>query len=106
MHNNDLNSMFEEEEDNRKFEEWGRNEVAFFDDLNQEEKEQLKNDYKDVDTWKKAYTTTMTRAIDSSSGIDYSTDIEKVGERMANASDKLKATLSNLSEKHGNVRNR
>ena len=41
-----------------------------------------------------------------SSGIDYSTDIEKVGERMANASDKLKATLSNLSEKHGNVRNR
>ena len=106
MYNNDLNSMFEEEDDNRKFEEWGKNEVAFFDDLNQEEREQLKKDYKDATTWKETYANTMTRAIDSSSGVDYSTDIEKVGERMANASDKLKATLSNLSEKHGNVRNR
>lgn len=106
MYNNDLNSMFEEEDDNRKFEEWGKNEVAFFDDLNQEEREQLKKDYKDATTWKETYANTMARAIDSSSGVDYSTDIEKVGQKMSNASSKLSDTLSVLSEKHGSVRNR
>lgn len=106
MYNNDLNSMFEEEDDNRKFEEWGKNEVAFFDDLNQEEREQLKKDYKDATTWKETYANTMARAIDSSSGVDYSTDIEKVGQKMSNASSKLNDTLSVLSEKHGSVRNR
>lgn len=44
MYNNDLNSMFEDEENN-KFEEWGKNEVAFFDDLDEKEKHQLKLNY-------------------------------------------------------------
>ncbi len=101
-----LNAMFEEE-DNKKFEEWGRSEVAFFDDLEDSEKQQLKQDYKDAATWKETYTNTMTRAINSSSsGIDYSTDIEKVGERMVNSNNKLNNTLSALSEKHGSVRKR
>lgn len=105
MYNNDLNAMFEEDE-NRKFENWGKNEIAFFDDLEESEKEQLKKDYKDANTWKETYTSTMSRAMNSSSGIDYSTDIEKAGERMVNSKNKLDKTLSTLSEKHGSVRNK
>ena len=37
MNNNALNAMFEEEEENNKFEEWGRNSLSFFDDLSEDE---------------------------------------------------------------------
>ena len=105
--NNALNAMFEEEEETRKFNEWVNNEVSFYNDMNDDEKQQLRSDYNQANLWKQTYKDTMTQAINhSGSGLDYSTDIDKVGERMENASNKLNQTLSGFSEKYGNVRNR
>lgn len=49
----------------------------------------------------------MTQAINhSNSGIDYSTDISKVGEKMETASNQLTETLNSFSEKYSNTKNR
>lgn len=53
MNNDALNEMFEEEEENKKFEEWINNEVDFFNNMNYEEKQQLRADYKQATLWKK-----------------------------------------------------
>lgn len=106
MNNNALNAMFEEEEENNKFEEWGRNSLSFFDDLSEDERKQLKSDYKNANTCKEIYSNTMSMAIRGRSGIDYSTDVEKAGEQMVMTSNRLDETLSTLSEKHGNIRSR
>lgn len=107
MANNDeLNEMFEEDK-NKEFEEWANREVSFFNNMNDEEKQQLRSDYTRANLWEKAYQDTMNQAIDhANSGIDYSTDISKVGEKMEIASTQLTETLNSFSEKYGNVKNR
>ena len=102
---NELDDMFEEKED-PKFMEWRTSKVPFYDDLTDAEKQELQSDYREASIWKETYSNTFSRALNSDSGIDYSTDIEKSGRMMSVSSERLQHNVDGLVEKYNSTKSR
>lgn len=101
MLNSELEDMLDDSKE-QKFNEWGNQEVSFFENLSDEEKRELRSSYERAEESKEIWNKTMTAAMNQSgTGIDYSNDIDKRAAQWDQAKHNLEVTIGKLSEKHG-----
>lgn len=91
------------QKNNDKFYSLLMEKIPYFENLTSEELQNLQRFYGEFQKNTEIWSTTMSRAINSKSDVDYTTSIDKAAERQTVAKDNLNNYVNLLNHKYGYV---